>query len=46
MHLGGDNTGKAIFSVKTGKQANPELVREWRGTMAEEGAVMGFLLME
>ena len=46
IHLGGDKWGKMIFSVKTGKQSSPELIRELRGTMQQEKAVMGGLILD
>ncbi len=46
IHLGGDQWGKMIFSVKTGKQSSPVLIRELRGTMAQEKAEMGGLILD
>lgn len=41
-----DRWGLLIFSVKTGKQCSPELVRELRGTMHSQGADMGVLILD
>ena len=44
--IGEDIWGKMIFSVKTGKQYNPAMVRELWGTMEKEKAFMGGLILE
>ena len=41
---GGDENGKAIFSVKSDKTVVPAYVDQLAGTMAREGAEFGFLL--
>ena len=41
-----DTAGKIIFSVKTGKQVNPAMLRELQGTMQRENAVIGVLLLD
>ena len=51
IHLGIDDQdkdrwGRIVFSVKTGKQRKPEHVRELRGTMKNEGAAMGVLILD
>lgn len=50
VHLGEENSkdkwGKMIISVKTGKQCNPEMVRELIGTVEIKGAVFGGLIIE
>ena len=43
---GRDKWGKAVFSVKTGKQKNPAHLRELRGTMAAENAQIGILILD
>ena len=43
---GQDQWGKMVFSVKTGKQRVPELVRELAGTVEGVGAVMGGLILD
>ena len=51
IHLGVDNDGRdqwgrVVFSVKTGKQRKPEHVRELRGTMDNERASIGVLILD
>ncbi len=51
IHLGKDKKGddiwgKMIFSVKTGRQANPAMLRELWGTMEKEKAFMAGLILE
>ncbi len=51
IHLGCDKKGddiwgKMIFSVKTGKQASPAMLRELWGTMEKEKAFMAGLILE
>lgn len=51
FHMGTDKDnadiwGKLIFSVKTGKQRSPAHVRELRGTMRNERAQMGVLILD
>ncbi len=51
LHLGqderrGDIWRKMVFSVKTGKQVNPAMVRELWGTTGKGKAVMGGLILE
>ena len=50
VHLGAKNGkdawGRLVFSVKTGKQRGPVLVRELRGTMKNERASMGVLVVD
>ena len=41
-----DQWGKMIFSVKTGKQRDPAHVRELRGTMKNERAQLGILVLD
>ena len=41
-----DIWGRIIFSVKTGKQRSPAHVRELRGTMKNEKAQMGVLVLD
>ena len=41
-----DTWGKMIISVKTGKQANPAMIRELKGTMKENNAAMGGLILD
>ena len=43
---GDDIWGRLIFSVKTGKQRSPAHVRELRGTMKNEKAQMGVLILD
>ena len=43
---GRDQWGRVIFSVKTGKQRKPEHVRELIGTMKNEGADIGILILD
>ena len=43
---GNDTWGRMIFSVKTGKQRSPAHVRELRGTMKNEKAQMGVLVLD
>ena len=43
---GNDTWGRLIFSVKTGKQRSPAHVRELRGTMKNERAQMGVLVLD
>ena len=43
---GNDIWGRLIFSVKTGKQRIPAHVRELRGTMKNEEAQMGVLVLD
>ena len=43
---GNDTWGRMIFSVKTGKQRSPAHVRELRGTMKNERAQMGVLVLD
>jgi len=44
--FGKDQVGKLIFSVKTGKQKGPALVRELRGSMKNADAEMGVLIVD
>ena len=44
--IGNDHWGKLVFSVKTGKQRNPAHGRESLGTMKNEGAHMGVLVLD
>ena len=51
FHMGTDNDGndlwgRIIFSVKTGRQRSPAHVRELRGTMNNEKAHMGVLIVD
>lgn len=51
IHLGVDGAGqdqwgRVVFSVKTGKQRKPEHVRELIGTMKNERADMGVLILD
>ncbi len=50
IHLGIENGldtwGKMVFSVKTGKQRTPLLVRELIGTVKSTGAAMGGLIVD
>ena len=51
IHLGSnqegrDQWGRVVFSVKTGKQRKPEHVRELRGTMDNERAAIGVLILD
>ena len=46
IHLGEEKWGKMVFSVKTGKQCSPAMVRELRGTMQQENATMGGLILD
>ena len=43
---GNDTWGRMVFSVKTGKQRSPAHVRELRGTMKNERAQMGVLVLD
>ena len=43
---GRDTWGRAVFSVKTGKQKSPAHVRELEGTMAAEKAQIGVLVLD
>ena len=43
---GNDTWGRLVFSVKTGKQRSPAHVRELRGTMKNERAQMGVLVLD
>ena len=43
---GRDTWGRAVFSVKTGKQKSPAHVRELEGTMAGEKAQIGVLVLD
>ena len=43
---GADTWGRMIFSVKTGKQRSPAHVRELHGTMKNENAQMGVLVLD
>lgn len=43
---GQDKWGRAIFSVKTGKQKSPAHIRELRGTMDAEKAQIGVLILD
>ena len=43
---GRDHWGRVVFSVKTGKQKKPEHVRELRGTMDNERASIGVLILD
>ena len=43
---GNDTWGQMIFSVKTGKQRSPAHVRELCGTMKNENAQMGVLILD
>ena len=43
---GRDQWGRVVFSVKTGKQRKPEHVRELRGTMDNERASIGVLILD
>ena len=51
FHMGADKDGNdtwgcMVFSVKTGKQRSPAHVRELRGTMKNERAQMGVLVLD
>ncbi|MCY4110174.1 MAG: site-specific DNA-methyltransferase [Chloroflexi bacterium] len=51
FHLGGasaetDKWGRLVFSVKTGRQRKPEHIRELIGTMRNEKAEMGALILD
>lgn len=46
IHLGDNNFGKAVFSVKTGAQAAPAMIRELKGTMQDFSADMGFMILD
>ena len=50
FHLGNakgpDKWGRLIFSVKTGQQRGPVMVRELRGAMNNENAHMGVLVLD
>ena len=51
FHIGfdeeeGDSWGRLIFSVKTGKQRNPAHIRELIGTLNNEKAHMGVLVLD
>lgn len=51
IHLGLDKDdndiwGKVVYSVKTGKQCNPEMLRELKGTMQDYEAVIGILILD
>lgn len=35
-----------VFSVKTGKQSSPALIRELEGTMKQQRAIMGGLILD
>ena len=41
-----DRWGRLLFSVKTGKQCTPSLVRELRGTISAQKAEMGVLILD
>ncbi|MYA40310.1 MAG: hypothetical protein F4Z31_00720 [Gemmatimonadetes bacterium] len=43
---GRDKWGRLVFSVKTGKQKHPAHVRELRGTMQNEKAQIGVLILD
>ena len=43
---GHDQWGRVVFSVKTGKQRKPEHVRELLGTMTNEQAQIGVLILD
>ena len=43
---GVDVWGKVIFSVKTGKQCNPAMIRELKGTMGDFKADIGVLILD
>lgn len=43
---GRDKWGRVVFSVKTGKQRSPAHVRELRGTMKNENAQLGVLILD
>jgi len=44
--LGGNNTGKILISGKGGKQLNPAMVRDLRGTIERHKAEMGILITQ
>ena len=50
FHLGSskgqDEWGRLIFSVKTGHQRGPVMIRELRGSMNNENALMGVLVLD
>ncbi len=50
FHLGSskgqDEWGRLIFSVKTGQQRGPVMLRELRGSMNNENALMGVLVLD
>ena len=51
IHLGLDKNGedlwgKVVYSVKTGKQCNPAMIRELKGTMQDHEAVIGVLILD
>jgi len=51
IHLGLDKNkddiwGKVVYSVKTGKQCSPFMIRELKGTMIEHQAVIGVLILD
>ena len=43
---GNDKWGKVVFSVKTGKQKAPAMIRELKGTVKDFDAVMGVLILD
>jgi len=43
---GHDKWGKVVYSVKTGKQCNPEMIRELKGTMQDHEAIIGVLILD
>ncbi len=47
-HIGGDkwDFGEFIISVKTGKQANPNMLDSLKGVMQKRGAKMGGLILD
>lgn len=51
IHMGVDKDksdiwGKVIFSVKTGKQSNPAMIRELKGTLQNFKADIGILILD
>jgi len=51
IHLGLDKNGddiwgKVVYSVKTGEQCNPAMIRELKGTMQDYQAAIGVLILD
>lgn len=44
--LGGNDNGKILISVKGGRQLNPAMVRDLRGTIERQNAEMGILITQ